>query len=49
MAGGMTPMTGTESVEGSGGGSVGFAAKDMARNAAGAASPPPPATDGEGE
>ena len=30
-AGGMTPMSGTDSVEGAGGGSVGSAAKDFAK------------------
>ncbi len=30
-AGGMTPMSGTESVQGDGGGSVGMAAKDYAK------------------
>lgn len=33
-AGPMTPVTGTENVQGSGGGSVGMAAKDMAKRSA---------------
>jgi hypothetical protein len=36
-AGGMTPMSGTDSVQGSGGGSVGAAAKGMAKEKAGLA------------
>lgn len=40
------PVAGTESLQGSGGG-TGQAAKDMARRAAGAASAPPPAESGE--
>ena len=39
-AGGMTPVSGGESVEGAGGGGIGSAAKDMARRAAGTPTAP---------
>lgn len=45
-AGGMTPMAGTDSVEGSGMGGLGSAAKDMARGAAAKASASPSMTGG---
>jgi hypothetical protein len=40
MAGGITPMAGTDSVEGSGMGGIGQSAKNAARKAAGAESAP---------
>ena len=46
-AGGMTPVTGAESVRGAGMGGIGQAAKDQARRAAGAAQNAPITTDGE--
>ena len=39
-AGGMTPVSGAESVDGAGGGGVGSAAKEMARRAAGTPTAP---------
>jgi hypothetical protein len=47
--GGMTPVTGSESVEGSGMGGLGSAAKDQARKAAAGAGAPniPQQTDGQ--
>ena len=48
MAGGMTPMSGTDSVAGASGGSVGAAAKDMARRTAAGASGPAQPNPGAG-
>jgi uncharacterized protein GlcG (DUF336 family) len=42
-AGGVSPVTNPQSVEGAGMGGVGQAAKDRARDVAGSASAPPPA------
>ena len=46
-AGGMTPVSGAESVDGAGGGGVGSAAKEMARRAAGTPTAPTMPNDAE--
>ena len=48
-AGGLTPVTGAESVDGAGGGGIGQVAKDRARSAASSASTPDPTAAESGE
>ncbi|AIE87854.1 hypothetical protein [Fimbriimonas ginsengisoli] len=49
VAGGMTPMAGTDSVEGSGMGGIGQAAKDRAKRAAAGGGAPAGTTETTGE